>query len=809
MFKKIALKYSSLLFGLIVIVSVFALSVSLALAADRGPWAPNVAYAVNDTVTYNGVVYYCIQAHTSQVTWEPSNVPALWGVVGTPTQSGGATATRTNTPAGPTATATPSQTPTNTAPPTNTPTRTNTPTGPTATPTNTAPPTNTPTRTNTPTGPTPTKTNTAVGPTNTPTRTNTPVGPTNTPAAGAPGKPTISIQKVWDVGGGNYYDVIWSIWNNATATSWQLLEDGQVIYSSSIAPNPNGQTATYRVTDKTYGVYVYQVIVSNASGSVASDPQSYADGGASKITISSIDVGQQKFQATVSLGTTDLPLSIFGASGVTYSAAVNNTSVATAQIVNGSTLRIQALQSGRSSVRITASTGDIRYLGVRVKTSGGAIPGMPNYLSVGSVSEDTDADLGFWRSGYTTDLTNKRIDIRYVYINGGPYIGWRTWTPVDGGRAITFIRESKKLGIIPFFVYYNIPDGGESYFTDKQHIEDPTYMSDYFKDLKFFLDIVRTEGGDETVGIVLEPDFIGYMMQNSNGTNPTPLNQLMAKASAAHTSGVLTASDPNFPETIAGLIQAINYTIHKYAPNAYYGWQFNLWASPGVTVGIPSNGLMHLTDTMGISAGRTAITNEANAIASYYLNGGITSNSANFISIDKYGLDAGAGGWQNPASSTWFWNADHWNNYLLFAKTLGLAAARPVVLWQIPVGHINTSQSANPYTGGLFPILDNTSQHYEDSSPDFFLGNVFKPGSTRFGYFKTNLGGDPKVTNNGTDTVTWASHMQEVKNNGIVSILFGAGVGGSTHGTGSPPTDSYWWITAVQKYFVNGVIPLN
>ncbi len=763
--------------------------------ADRGAWAPGVAYAVNDTVTYGGSTYKCLQAHTSQIGWEPPNVPALWQLT-----TAGPTATRTNTPAGPTST------------PTRTPTRTNTPFGPTSTPTRT--PTRTATCACLPTL-TPTRTNTPTGPTNTATRTNTPSGVTNTPtrtataAAGAPGKPSVSIQKVWDVGGGNYYDIIWSIWTNATATSYKILEDGVQIYSASIAPNAAGQTATYRVTNKTYGVYVYQVIVSNASGSVASDPQSYADGGASKIAISSIDVGSQLFQATVSIGTTDLPLSIFGASGATYSVAVNNAAVASAQIVNGSTLRIQALQAGRSSARITASTGDIRYLGVRVRTSAGAIPGMPTYLSVGSVSEDTDADLGFWRSGYTTNLTNKRIDIRYVYINGGPYIGWRTWTPVDGGRAITFIRESKKLGIIPYFVYYNIPDGGESYSTDKQHIEDATYMSDYFKDLKFFLDIVRTEGGDETVGIVLEPDFIGYMMQNSNGRTPIPLNQLLARASASHTSGVLTSSDPTFPDNIQGLIQAINYTIKKYAPNAYYGWQFNLWASPGITVGIPSNGLMHLTDTMGISSGRTAIANEATAIANYYLGGGITSNGANFISIDKYGLDAGISSPSNPAASTWFWNADHWNNYLLFARTLGTTTARPVVLWQIPVGHINTSQLANPYVGGLFPVLNNTSQHYEDSSPDFFLGDTFIPGSGRFSYFSTNLGADPKISSSGGTTVTWGSHMQETKNSGIISILFGAGVGDSTHGTGSPPTDSYWWITAVQKYFANGVIPLN
>ena len=42
------------------------------------PWAPNVSYKVGDIVSYNGKYYQCIQAHTSLVGWEPSNVPALW-----------------------------------------------------------------------------------------------------------------------------------------------------------------------------------------------------------------------------------------------------------------------------------------------------------------------------------------------------------------------------------------------------------------------------------------------------------------------------------------------------------------------------------------------------------------------------------------------------------------------------------------------------------------------------------------------------------------------------------------------------------
>lgn len=48
-------------------------------AAIRAPaWAPWTAYASGQLVTYNGVVYRCMQGHTSQPGWEPPNVLALW-----------------------------------------------------------------------------------------------------------------------------------------------------------------------------------------------------------------------------------------------------------------------------------------------------------------------------------------------------------------------------------------------------------------------------------------------------------------------------------------------------------------------------------------------------------------------------------------------------------------------------------------------------------------------------------------------------------------------------------------------------------
>src|SRR5437899_9857131 len=43
------------------------------------PWNGNFhPYAVGDLVTFQGHTYRCIQAHTSQPTWDPVTVPALW-----------------------------------------------------------------------------------------------------------------------------------------------------------------------------------------------------------------------------------------------------------------------------------------------------------------------------------------------------------------------------------------------------------------------------------------------------------------------------------------------------------------------------------------------------------------------------------------------------------------------------------------------------------------------------------------------------------------------------------------------------------
>lgn len=47
--------------------------------ADLYPfWNAEVAYNTGDRVQYGGLLYRCVQAHTSQSDWSPPAVPALW-----------------------------------------------------------------------------------------------------------------------------------------------------------------------------------------------------------------------------------------------------------------------------------------------------------------------------------------------------------------------------------------------------------------------------------------------------------------------------------------------------------------------------------------------------------------------------------------------------------------------------------------------------------------------------------------------------------------------------------------------------------
>ena len=44
-------------------------------------WAEDVSYAIGDRVRYDGVLYKCVQAHTSTIEWTPDTAVSLWARV--------------------------------------------------------------------------------------------------------------------------------------------------------------------------------------------------------------------------------------------------------------------------------------------------------------------------------------------------------------------------------------------------------------------------------------------------------------------------------------------------------------------------------------------------------------------------------------------------------------------------------------------------------------------------------------------------------------------------------------------------------
>jgi len=327
-----------------------------------------------------------------------------------------------------------------------------------------------------------------------------------------------------------------------------------------------------------------------------------------------------------------------------------------------------------------------------------------------------------------------------------------------------------------------------------------SWVGQFFTALKAAAQSAHSAAGGTPVGWIIEPDMLGYIQQQHGAAFGHDANGMAAATSAAYSSGVLGAGDPSFPNTLTGLVQAINHTIKKYNPSAFLGWQVNIWSV--------RNALKD-TDTMGISAGRASLTNVANQVAAFLRTARVDA-SAEFISFDQWGQDFGIFRDPNPASNVRYLNATHWNNYLLYVKTIRQALNLPAVLWQIACGHLNSTQTPSPLywnASGRFPDLDDVSPNrYQDSASSYFFGDRFTMSGNYLSFFGSNAGGDPKVSVSGS-TVTWGSHLPEAAEAGVVAIMFGAGTGSGTFGVPmmvgayqSTPSDFNYWVTRMQAY---------
>jgi len=420
----------------------------------------------------------------------------------------------------------------------------------------------------------------------------------------------------------------------------------------------------------------------------------------------------------------------------------------------------------------------------------------------------------------TKVLCSKRCDLFYIYLNGGPKeYGWRMnytskeWnSEPEGKRAINFLRNSQRLGGFATFVYYNIPAGGESYWTNKENYESADYMKEYFYDLNFLLDIINKESPEQTVYIILEPDMMSYLLQNeppsSDGVvHPKNIRMDLSKVPELGISQLKTMTLEN---TVTGWVTAVNTLISTKCPQVRFSHMVNLWGSLSGSNWAPGldKGLIPSTSIIGQDAGVKLIEKNVNIITKFYKEANVL-HKTNLLAIDRYGLDGGLitpADATSPQNSRWFWNNDIYINYIHFCNKIATDMNADILLWQLPCGYINSCKEISPYTGKSFPDMKNVAPYGEDGAPCFVFGTKFsRSDATTAAYFSSNQWKDTSLTRVGNE-ITWGNHTKMLYDKRIKSVMFGAGVGASVSNlymgqTNGVATDSKYCISKFQQFY--------
>jgi hypothetical protein len=490
-----------------------------------------------------------------------------------------------------------------------------------------------------------------------------------------------------------------------------------------------------------------------------------------------------------------------GASG--YNLYQGSAKVASVTTTTATVTGLAASTSYTFSVTATNSAGESAHSGpvtASTQSSGSGGTGgttsawHPSYLSIGTVYTPGDTVDTYFSS---LQSHGPVPNYGYEYLLGNDFPNWAATTTKLVGHAQQF-------GMMPVLVDYGMNGNVDGSSVDFTNMQSAGWLTTYFQSLKSAASAAAAAAPGKPVGWVIEPDMLGYLQQDYAANYGNDASRMPAATNAAYSSGVLSSgSDPAFGNNLRGLTEAITYTIKKYDPAAFVGWQVNTW---GVRDALKD------TDTMGWSAGRQSVANVATQVANFLTTADIGYH-ADFAAFDQWGQDFGMLRDPNPAGDIRYLNAAHWSNYLLYVQTIRQSLNLPAVLWQIAVGHLNSTRTPSPTywnASGVFPDLDNvTSEQDEDSASTFFYGDSFVSSGNNLSFYSSNPGNDPKISVNGS-TITWGSHISDAAAAGIVAILFGAGTGTGTYGVPemvgtnqTGPGDFGYWVTRTQSYLSN------
>lgn len=262
---------------------------------------------------------------------------------------------------------------------------------------------------------------------------------------------------------------------------------------------------------------------------------------------------------------------------------------------------------------------------------------------------------------------------------------------------------------------------------------------------------------------------------------------------------------PDFPNNLTGYIQSINYLMSVYYPEVNYGWQENAWANssnqfvhenPQFWGGSVEDNAKAISDVlMGVISAAKLPAYQPRA---YTVEGKEIIAIPNFLAIDKYEADdynsastySGGADYSIQAQGNFF-NYPDWLAYMRFVKQVSENINSPIMLWQIPGGHLiqdkddtenpyNASTSGNFFLGsastdkdGLQPEMTNPEN---DEHLQAYMRNEMPTGGK---YFPENQTIAKYLTNDSDrqpDGYNWKNNnMKLTADSHVFAILWGGG----------------------------------
>jgi len=399
----------------------------------------------------------------------------------------------------------------------------------------------------------------------------------------------------------------------------------------------------------------------------------------------------------------------------------------------------------------------------------------------------------------------------YAGIDGGGDRG--KFIPVDSKvtnimKQIRDLEGKMQAPTMPTFVFYTI-DGSSGVDKIKRDLE-PANLVIHYKNL--FSLLKQLEGYRDAkhpvpATLVLNPDFIGELhKQCGQYYCPIPFDtQIQVKDSlqtAIRELGLpltlpkaLLGDQQGFPE----YVQSINWIMVQAGTNITYGWQDNVWAGDPrghdwVHLAKSNQTLIdqHVADEVAFVE-RMKVYSDDPAI-----------RRPDFIAFDKWERDVFTAG-VDAINGGYMYNGQDMDVYLKYVKGMAQSLGdQPVMLWQIPGGHLQVP-------GDIDPRNDHAS-----AEADYILGNpslkllyisTTKPRISNLKPYIAKQKVPARYASPNTATVEeymadcpeWDSaclqtdHLQAVKDANVFSILWG---GGSTTGVAglSAATDDNGWL---------------